>query len=193
MNLLILGAGGHGRVIKEIAEATKECNRVAFLDDSYDGFNPDIIGRLFDYGKEIGNFSHAFVAIGDPAIRKQWQKKLLVSGFEIPILIHPDAYVSPSSIIEIGTVIMPKAVVQSNAKIGVGCIISAGAIIDHDTVIGDYCHINAGAVIASGSRIPEGTKVDYAEVFRNSEKVPVANRDLFEKYKSDFRSEISFF
>lgn len=162
MDLLILGAGGHGRVVKEVAEAIGKYDRIAFLDD-HSGI---AVGKLSDYEKYIGSFAYAFVAIGNPTVRNQWQDRLVTAGFEIPVLVHPDSFVSPSAEIDIGTVVMPKAVVQSNVKIGRGCIISAGTIVDHDAVVGDYCHVNAGAVVAAGGNVLDGIKIDYGEVYR---------------------------
>lgn len=89
--------------------------------------------------------------------------------------------------------VMPKAIVQSNVMIGNGCIISAGAIVDHDAVVGDYCHINAGVVVAAGSKVPDGMKVHYGEVYRGTPQVAVADKDLEDKHKRDFGTEISFF
>lgn len=189
MELLILGAGGHGKVVQEAAEAAGEYGRIEFLDDHSD----IAVGKLSDYEKYIGSFSHALVALGNPTIRNQWQLRLATAGYQIPILIHPDAYISLSAAIDIGTVVMPKAVVQSNVRIGKGCIISAGAIIDHDAVVGDYCHINAGAIVAARSKVPDGAKVDYGVVYGGSPQVTVADKELEDKYKRDFGTDISFF
>lgn len=198
MDLLILGAGGHGRVVKEVAEATGKYERIVFLDDSYDGANPamanaTVVGKLSDYEKYIDAFSHAFVAIGNPTIRNLWQVRLVTAGYQIPILIHPDAYVSPSATADIGTVIMPKAVVQSNTRLGKGCIISTGAIVDHDAVVNDYCHVNAGAIVAAGTVADFGTKIDYGEVYRGSPQATVADKEIEDKHKRDFGTDISFF
>lgn len=193
MDLLILGAGGHGKVVKEVAEATDRYNRIDFIDDSYDGSNPHVIGKLSDYKRFTSRFTHAFVAIGNSAIRNQWQVRLTTFRFSIPVLIHPDAYISPSAVIDEGTVVMPKAVVQSNVKIGIGCIISAGAIIDHDAVVGDYCHVNVRAVVAAASRVPNGMKIDYGDIWRGSTQAPVADKRLDNIQKSDFGTGVSYY
>lgn len=198
MDLLIMGAGGHGRVVKEVAEATGKYKRIAFLDDSYDGANPaatctSVVGKLSDYEKYITSFSHTFVAIGNPTIRNQWQVRLATVGYQMPILIHPDAYISPSAVAEIGTVIMPKVVIQSNVRIGKGCIISAGAVVDHDAVVGDYCHINAGAIVSAETVVGFGTKVDYGQVYRGSPQAAVADKEIEDIHRRDFGTDVSFF
>lgn len=124
MNLLILGAGGHGRVVREVAEATRQYENIAFLDDNTG--QSDVLGKLSDYDKFTGQFDYAFVAIGNAVARKKYQE-LLMDRYEIATLIHPAAHISPSVSVGRGTVVMAGAVIQTKSTIGVGCIISAGA------------------------------------------------------------------
>lgn len=74
MGLLILGAGGHGRVVKETALSIgrNEFQNIAFLDDN----NPDAIGKLNEYHSFVKEYQYAFVAIGDPTLREEWFQKL---------------------------------------------------------------------------------------------------------------------
>lgn len=162
MNLLILGAGEQGRVVKEIAVYMGIYGKIAFLDDK----SENAVGKMNEYEKFAAEYQCAFVAVGNPTVRKQFMDKLKEAGFALPALVHPDAYVSSSARISEGTVVMPKAAVQAGVRVGIGCIISAGAIVDHDSVIEDYCHINAGAIIPARSTVPHGTKVDYGMVFK---------------------------
>lgn len=170
MKLLILGAGGHGQAVKEVAETLGIYRKIAFLDDRYkekDAAESDIIGKLSDYEKHKDEFPHAFAAIGNPELRKDLLEKLQDAGYKVVSLISSHAVVAPSAEIAEGCVVMPGAVIQSNAKIGRGGIVSAGAIIDHDSKIGAYSHVNAGAIVPSMSEVREKTKINYGEVWRN--------------------------
>lgn len=162
MGLLIIGAGGHGRVVKETALSMgrNEFQSIAFLDDN----KPDAIGKLKEYHSFVKNYQYAFVAIGNPTIREEWFQKLIEAGYLIPSIIAPNAYIAPSSNIGEGSVVLPGAIVQANTVIGNGVIVSSGTIIDHDATIGDYCHINAGAVVSCGKTVQERVKVDYLQV-----------------------------
>lgn len=166
MNLLVLGAGGHGHVIKEIAESLGTFEKISFLDDN----SPIAIGKLCEYEKYKNEYEQAFVAIGNNLLRNQWLIRLSTVGYKIPVLIHPNSYVSPSSMIKSGSVVMTGAIIQSNVKIGLGCIVSAGAIVDHDSIIENYCHVNAGAIIPSMTTLEEGTKVDYGIIYNCHKK-----------------------
>lgn len=161
MNLLILGAGGHGNVIRSIAEEFMEYETILFLDDQ----SEKAVGKLKDYIKFHKNFTDTFVAIGNSDLRRQWLEELVEAGYQIPVICHPKAYVSANSRIGMGTVVMPGAVIQSNVEVGIGCIISSGAVIDHNAVINDYCHINAGSIVPSMSHVPKGTKISYGEIY----------------------------
>ncbi|MCC8138445.1 MAG: PglB [Clostridiales bacterium] len=185
MNLLILGAGGHGRVALEVAEATGQYDNIAFLDDNKDRSN--IIGKLSNYDKFTGQFDYAFVAIGKPEVRKKYQE-LLTHKYKIATLIDPSAHISPSSSVGIGTLVMIGAVIQANCRIGAGCIISAGAIVDHDSVLNDYCHINAGAIVPSMSTVVSMTKLDYGALYHGT-----PDDEWIEEYKRQFGTEPSFF
>ena len=159
-SLLIIGAGGHGRVVKEVAEALGY-DKIAFLDDN----SADAIGKIADSKSFVQEYQAAFVGIGNNKFRNELLQRLEQEGYETPALLHPTAYISKTAVIGKGTVVEPKAIVNANSRVGVGCIISVGAIVDHDVTIEDYCHINSGAICMAGSQIKKKfTKVDAGEV-----------------------------
>lgn len=161
-SLLVIGAGGHGRVVKEIAEACGY-SHIAFLDDH----SEIAIGKIDQMRQFYGQFQEAFVAIGNNKFREELLNRLENSGFYIPTLIHPTAYVSTTAKIGKGTLIAPMAVVNTGAVIGMGGIISAGAVVDHDVSLGDCVHINVGVAVMSGTEIASYTKVNPVGFVRN--------------------------
>lgn len=160
-NLLIIGAGGHGKVVKEIAEALGYTN-IEFLDDN----STEAIGKIEDSKAYISQYPEAFVAIGNNKFRGELLTRLEQEGFAIPVLIHPSAYISKSATIEKGTVVEPKAIVNANSKLGLGCIISVGSIVDHDVVLEDCVHVNAGAICKAGSFVSKETKLEAGQVVK---------------------------
>ena len=159
--LLIIGAGGHGRVCAETAAV---CGyEVSFLDDKP---GDRIIGGIGELEAFARRFDECFVAMGNNGFRRELTNRLNAAGADIATLIHPTAYVSPSASIGAGTVIEPKALINAGCVIGDGCIISVGAVVDHDAVIGDYSHVNAGAIVKSGVKIQSGRRVDAGETVR---------------------------
>ncbi|PKM58426.1 MAG: hypothetical protein CVU98_01105 [Firmicutes bacterium HGW-Firmicutes-3] len=160
MNLLIIGAGEHGCVVKETAEAMNKFIKINYLDDKSDL----AIGKCSEYEDFIHEYTHAFVAIGNNEIRSHWYKKLEQAGYLFPVLIHPSAYVSPSAVIELGVVVLPSAVIHTNAVIKQGSIIGMGSLIDHDATIDVFCHINTGAIVKARSTLTNYSKIDSAEI-----------------------------
>lgn len=149
--LLIIGAGGHGRVVAEIAAACGYNKKsIAFLDDNALG----AVGKIEEMDLYVPHYDGVFIAIGNNALRQSLTLQLSqINGAMLITLIHPTAYVSPSATIGQGTVVEPKAVINTNSRIGQGCIISVGTIIDHDCEIGEFCHINAGMICSAGSHV----------------------------------------
>ena len=145
MNLLILGAGGQGQVVKELAQDMRAFKKIAFLDD--DPNNPYALDVCDNCGKYVDEYPIAIPSVGDNALRQKWIEMLIRNGFILPTLVHSTATVSPSAEIGYGTVVEAKVTISANAKIGVGCIISSGAIIERNVTIADWTHIQCGATI----------------------------------------------
>lgn len=157
--LLILGAGGHGQVVAETAAACGY-EQIAFLDDN----DPNVSGTISELDKFHDCYEECFVGIGNNRLRLELLQKAEASGFKLPILIHPTAYVSGSARIQKGTIIEPMAVVNSHAMVGAGSIISVGAIVDHDALLESAVHINAGAVVKAGGMVGTFEKLEAGEV-----------------------------
>ena len=160
--LLILGAGGHGKVVADIALMMNKWEQIVFLDDK-EGLKEigdiPIIGKLEDYKLYKEKFQFAFVAIGDNGLRLKWVERLAQEGFIIPTLIHPFSSISKLSKIGAGTVIMSGVVINSDTSIGKGCIINTSSSVDHDCVIADGVHISPGAHIGGTVNIGRNTWV----------------------------------
>ncbi len=161
-NLLILGAGQFGLMVKEIAESMNCFDKIDFLDDS----NKIAIGNLDDYGNFAEDYRYAVVAIGNPDIRLLWIRRLEEAGFLLAVIASPEAHIAPSAQILKGTIIEPMAVVQANAALAEGCIVSSGAVVRHNAVISEVCHMDCNSVVMSDSVVPAKTKVNACSVYK---------------------------
>ena len=162
MKLLIVGAGGHGQVVKEVAEALHIYEQIDFVDDQAES----AVGKIEDLEVLRVQYDTAFVGIGNNRVRGEIYTKLKEYAYDIPTLIHPTAYVSKSACIGAGTVVEPKAIVNAHTEVGEGCIISVGAIVDHDVVLENHVHVNAGAICKAGSRVAKETKLEAGQVVK---------------------------
>lgn len=162
LNLLILGAGSHGRDVKEIAESLRIFQNIKFLDDEVEG--EDIIGSCREALCFRNRYSCAIVAIGDNDKRRKLTEFLKSMNYLLPKLVSPTAVISQNAVIGDGTVIMSQANVGA-AEIGSGCIIAPGCNISSDTVIGDYSRIDTAGVIPKGVVLPASTWVESGNVY----------------------------
>lgn len=154
--LLILGAGGHGKVVAEIAVYMNKWNEISFLDDNLDLKEVNghkVIGTISDYKQHRDKYEYAFVAIGNNKLRLRLIEELLENEYEIPILIHPFTAISDRVEIGMGTVVVAGAIINTNTSIGKGCIINTTSSIGHDCVVGDGVHISSGANIGGTTTI----------------------------------------
>ena len=165
-SLLILGAGGHGKVVREVALSMRSAAgepvyaRVDFLDDAA----PGVVGTIKEVAKVAPRYDEAFVGLGNNKLRRTLQQRLQELGCVVPVLVHPRAYVSPSAVLSAGCIVEPMALVNANTVLEEGCLVSVGAIVDHDVVMGAYSHVNAGAICKAGSRIESGRRVETGEI-----------------------------
>lgn len=139
-DLLIIGAGGHGRVVAETAELEGRWDNINFLDDRTDVdivLGHKIIGKMDDYKRFVDRYEYVIVCIGDNEIRIELIKEILKVGYKVPVIIHPRAFVSKYSEVGDGSVILAGVVINTGSKIGMGCIININSCVDHDCVVGD--------------------------------------------------------
>ena len=149
-SLLILGAGGHGRVVADAAAAAG-WSPVAFLDDDASaaaGTRWEILGPLDSLPAKAKSYDGVIVAIADATRRDALLIDIDMAGLPIATIIAPSATVSPSASLAPGCMILAGAVVQIGAQLEVGCIVNTAASVDHDCTLGRCVHVAPGAHIA---------------------------------------------
>jgi sugar O-acyltransferase (sialic acid O-acetyltransferase NeuD family) len=150
--LAILGAGGHGKAVLDVALAGGR-ETIRIFDDRLAG------GQLLNLPVEpaaalrVGPGFDFVVAIGDNATRKREYERLLALGGNPVTLIHPRAWVSPYARVDAGTVVLGGAIINAGASIGINCIINTLAGVDHDVQIDAHVHIGPGASLAGQVQI----------------------------------------
>ena len=165
MRLVILGAGGYGQTVMDIAESSGKYDEIVFLDDSSSAAN--VVGKCGDYARFLNDNTEFYPAFGNNSLRLDFIEKLESLGAKIITLIHPDAYISPRATIALGCAVFPKAVVNTDTKVEKGCIINIGALVDHGCIIEKGVHISPGAVVKAENRIPALMKIESGEVIQN--------------------------
>jgi sugar O-acyltransferase (sialic acid O-acetyltransferase NeuD family) len=155
--LLIVGAGGHGKVVADTAVEMGKWENVAFVDDRYlqlkTVLTRPVIGNILQTPLFLAEYSDIIVAIGSNSLRFELLRRFRNMGFYLPTLVHPTAFISRSATIGAGSVVFAQVAVNAGTQLGMGSIVNTGATIDHDCVVGDGVHISPGAHLAGEVQI----------------------------------------
>ena len=171
--LVIIGAGGHGRVVADIIDLLnnqnniKKINIVGFLDDDI-RLEGKIINKIPVLGsiRKLRDIEHdeVVITIGDNALRKKLFIDILNQGSRFATICHPNSIISPNVEIGQGSQIIGGVVVNTGSRIGQNSIINTGCTIDHDNWVGDHVHIAPGVHLGGDVVIDDGTFIGMGAI-----------------------------
>jgi UDP-perosamine 4-acetyltransferase len=164
MVVLIVGAGGHGKVVLDILRAAGEHNPIGFIDADTSLAGTTIGGLpVFGPANQLPKLQRkckaAIIAIGDNRTRRSYAQTLIEQGFELVSAIHPTACVSSSARIGKNVVVAAGAIVCAEAVIADSAIVNTAAVVDHECEIGCAAHVCPTVALAGRVRIGEGAFV----------------------------------
>lgn len=161
MNLLIIGASGHAKVIIDIVEKEGKHQLVGLIDakaqkgDTHFGY--PLLGTEADLPAicKAHDVTAGIIAIGDNWIRQKVRDKLLhiKPDFQFATAVHPTASIGKGTQLGPGTVVMAGAIINPDCAVGEHCIVNTNASLDHDSVMGDFASLAPGAVTGGGVTI----------------------------------------
>ena len=167
-DVIVYGAGGHGKMCIDIVKQSNNFNIVGIIDDDLSKINKNIFGIPILGNKKLlkiflkNNLRQIIIGIGsikNNAMRYDIYEEIKSSGFNVPNIIHPSAIIEPSVKLGEGIQIMAGAILGSDVKIGDNCIINSGSIVSHDSHIGNNVHITPGAVVGGHCIIGNNTMI----------------------------------
>jgi sugar O-acyltransferase (sialic acid O-acetyltransferase NeuD family) len=154
--LLVIGAGGHGRVVADAALSMGIWQSVCFADDRTDVrevLGLPIVGAPGELERLAGSYRAAVVAIGNVRSRMDLLSRCEAIGFELPPVVHRSAVVSRFASLGAGAVVFAQAAVNPGAIVGRGCIVNTGATVDHDCELAEGVHICPGVQLAGSVKV----------------------------------------
>jgi sugar O-acyltransferase (sialic acid O-acetyltransferase NeuD family) len=164
--IVIIGGGGHARVVISIIRQLEGYEIVGYIDIKNNGdllgvryAGSDVLLEKLYSEKKAG---HAAMGIGVAASlqkRKELLGKAASIGFRFPPIISPHCVIGEEVGIGEGTIVMNGTVINTGTVIGKHCIINTGSVVDHDCRIGDFVHIAPGATLCGGVEIGENAFV----------------------------------
>lgn len=172
--LLVLGCGGHGKVVADAAIASGR-RVLGFADDAERWRGATLLGLpVLAIGRDETlalcrrEEAEVVLAIGDNRIRARVFEELARKGLTLGTVRHPSAVVAGSVTVGPGTVIFASVVVNPDARIGQNVILNTGVRLDHDNVIGDHAHLSPGATLGGTVTVGEGTHLGVGVSVRNN-------------------------
>lgn len=153
-SLLVIGGGGHGRVVLEAAWLSGKFDQLVAVDPMMSPNWPYAehlcVASEADVSAEPGKWRF-IVAIGSPVLRRQLFGVFVGKGFDPVSVFHPAANISPSARLGRGCTVLAGGVIGAGAVIGNGAIVNNGAIVEHDCLVEAFAHLAPGAVLAGGA------------------------------------------
>ena len=153
-NIVVVGAGGHAKVVIATVRAAGG-DVIAAYDDDEGRWGQQILGvpiRGPISSDEIGS-APAILAIGNNRARQGLAEQLEARWISV---CHPSTSVHPSVSFGPGTVVFAGGVIQPDTSIGAHSIVNTAASIDHDCIVGDFVHIGPGVRLCGGVTVDEG-------------------------------------
>lgn len=157
--IVIIGAGGHAKVVVEIIDSMGIYEIFGCTDLKKDNtlkeYGIHYVGSDDDLKSIFGNVKCAAMGVGGISnlYRQNLYQKIKSMGFQFPVLRHKSCLISKDVSIEEATVIMPGVIINPGTKIGTNVIINTGAVVEHDCIIEDSAQIGPGAILCGGVKI----------------------------------------
>lgn len=171
--LLLVGAGGFGRVVSEHARQTYDC---AFVDDGVEigtvicGI--PVVGHTKALQELFAEYKNLVIVIGNNAVRERIYDTAARIGYRFPNLIVQNAYISPYAKLGWGCVILNNAVVQNGATVGNGVLLNPGVEIHHDSSVGSYDLIYTNSVVRTYAKVGKCVRIGSNVTICNNATVP---------------------
>ena len=171
--LLLVGAGGFGRMVAEQAMLQYDC---AFVDDGQsvgaEICGIPVVGGLADLPDLRKEYGLLVVGIGNNPFRAQVYEKATVLGYEFPNIVAPSAYISPYAKLGCGCVVLQNACVQNGASVGNGVLLNAGTEVHCDATVGNYALVYSNSVVRTGATVGNFARIGSSCTICNNATVP---------------------
>ena len=161
--IIIIGAGGHAKVVIEaLRQAGNNVVGVFDTDDAKHG--KDVLGvkvlgdesAMFGFDPDNSQLANG---LGPIELRRTIFERFRDKEFRFVTVRHPSAVIADSAIVREGAQIMAGAVVQPGVTLGENALVNSRASVDHDCGIGKHVHVAPGATLAGGVHVGDGSLV----------------------------------
>ncbi|WP_157263635.1 acetyltransferase [Azohydromonas aeria] len=165
--LVLLGAGGHAKVVLSLARAAGfHCRGVCDPALARQGVAQWRGLPVLGGDEALQALSPRDVALANGigqlvqgTLRRELFERWKQQGFRFPALVHPHAWVDASATLDEGVQVMAGAVIQPDCRVGENTIVNTAASLDHDCAVGAHVHVAPGACLCGTVSVGDGVFV----------------------------------
>lgn len=177
---IVIGGGGHARVVLDALRAADAALAYVVLDANTDRTGSELDGvpvagtdaRLPELARtESACFVVGVGGVGDNRARRRIFDHAVSCGIAPMSVIHPSAIVSSLARLAAGSQLLAGSILNPGAVIGANAIVNTGAIVEHDCEIGEHSHIATGARLCGAVRVGTGAHVGAGATIRQGLRV----------------------
>jgi len=170
MKCVLIGGGGHGRVLIEAFESGLIHGVIDSQVDLQSVGGVPVIGGDEKLPELVAlGYSHFIIGVGSSqscARRAALFEMAVQAGLQPQSVVHPTAFVAKSAVCGAGVQILARAVVHTAARLAEHVLVNCAAVVEHDCSVGAHAHIATGAVVCGGVQIGEAAHIGAGAVIR---------------------------
>jgi sugar O-acyltransferase (sialic acid O-acetyltransferase NeuD family) len=170
VNVLLLGAGGHGHVVADAiraqATAGQDVRFLGFCDDRAGALRATLGSEILGTLAELQSIPYdaLIVTIGDNGDRTRVFQQAVERGARMTIARHPSAIVAKDATVREGSMICAGAVINTGAIVGANSIVNTAASVDHHCRLGDHVHVAPGVRLGGDVQVGDGALIGIGAV-----------------------------
>lgn len=176
--IVVIGGGGHAKVLINILKRLNKYQILGYADLMDKGVvqglqylgNDGILNGIIKNNKKCS----AVIGVGNVRIsdtRRKIYKMLKNIGFDLPVIISPNAIVSDDVIIDEGTAIFDGAIINSGTIIGKCVTVNNAAIVEYDCKIGDFVHLTPCTILSFGVEVGNSSFIGSGAIISQNIKI----------------------
>lgn len=163
MKVMIIGSGGHAKVVIDAINKQRIYEIIGLIDDyrqvGETTMDIPVVGKVSDISDHKGINCSWIIAVGDNKGRNSIYSRVIELRLNYINVIHPSATIGSDVDLGVGNFIAAGAIINSGTTIGSHCIINTGAQLDHDNKIEDFVSVAPKAALAGSVVVGRGTYI----------------------------------
>jgi len=165
-DVIILGSGGHARVLLEILD-NQNYSVLGMTDVCAEKWGSHIGGvpvlgddsSIFEHDPQSILLVNGLGSVQHTKIRSNVFNLFFQNNYSFLSLAHITAYKSISAVFGCGTQLLAGSIVANHARLGNNVLVNTRAIIEHDCIIQDHCHLATGSIVCGQTVVGEGVHI----------------------------------